>query len=306
MSADAVLETRARIATDHDIEIRIPKEQCYSPTVGINDVLPDRGSMPQKIEDLLEKLNHAVELYDSPERTTFAARTPSGAEPYPFRLPLIHRTGDIGKGDVKSILRDGELRPPSQPSREELDLGLEPAVYFFYGADAYDMGSVAFVYFPETEELYPSDFSPFDSGAIASPPRLTSGVHGPGWEDSMVRQSFLREHTGAGTDLNEFAFKYVVAHFRVIQDYVKRSQEAPDWPVYHGLECLEALDRRAWTIEVRVQKGIPIKEAQAIVVDEAKVHVYKFPDECARLIVLVEPSQALEEVIADYVMQHYF
>ena len=123
----------------------------------------------------------------------------------------------------------------------------------------------------------------------------------------MVRQSFLQEHTGAGTDLDEFAFKYTVAHFRDLRDYVKRSQEdSPDWPAYHGLECLEGSDRRAWTIEVRVQKSIPIKEAQAIIVDEAMVQLYDFRDEYARLIVLVEPSQALEEVIAEYVIQHYF
>jgi hypothetical protein len=215
---------------------------------------------PRAIEDLLDELN--LEVAANPARVRNQSSARPATERLLGKLPLVHRTGKKGGAPLADVLVSGRLSAGSAPTDQERDLGLSPSTYFFLGSGAYPHGNAALLL--ETEEIVDcvGQFSPFDSGALGTPPHLepaaTSRI--PGWSSQSVRTDKLRRHTGDARDLHKFASAYIPAHFRDPLDYARRNRGKPDWPTYHGLES-PTDDARAWTIEVRAAKPILLSPA---------------------------------------------
>jgi hypothetical protein len=267
--------------------------------------------MPHKFSHFKKKLTEAIhedERASAYERASFAKES--------LKLPLVHRTGHPAQANaLTNIFEDGNLRKRESQSKQEADLNLEPAVYFNCGAGAYPKGRAAFVFRPETATRDKSTFTPFDSGGLAIPCYLTPEDGNPAWSDPKVRQDFLVEHTGQCTDLNEFTLHYLHAHFHDIKDYTRC--ETPDFPLYHGLK---RTNPRAWTIEVRIPHHIPLRELQALILEDADVlnllNDSLFGDDSLKVIVLSKNSPAdlwveeagnpLQVGISKFIIDEYF
>jgi len=262
-----------------------------------------------------KKIADAIDARDSQRQDAYERTKKS----HPLKLPLVHRTGK--RTTLKSILGDGQLRPPANPSPREAELNLQPGIYFFLGTGAYPNGSVALVFRSETANQQDSSYVPFDSGALGSPIYLTPSNYSFNWSDAKVRKSFLEDHTGDCKDLDEFELHYLNAHFRDVKNYVTRPQNSdPDWPPYHGLtSSLNNPDRRAWTIEIRMLASVALKDLQAIVLDGddllflGEFADQPFGDNGPRVIVIdendieVEDSQdPVQRAVSRFIIEHYF
>jgi len=254
------------------------------------------------LSDLIEKLRDAIA--GAPERAAAAEKAWSASEPLTAKLPLVHRTGDRRRGSVLDrIFVDGYLRPPKQPSSREADLELAPAVYFNYGAGNCPRGNVALVFPPpitDSEGFSESTFTYFDSGALGTPRYLDCPSREPAWEDIETRRAFLREHTWPCKDLTRSAEVYLAAHFKDHRDYVRLKD--PDWPPYHGLTSATG-DPRAWTIEVRNPKSVPLEGLEAILLDRALLR--QISDTYLGFVRLVEHSDGFDRGIADYIEENH-
>ncbi|MBI5491116.1 MAG: hypothetical protein HY905_27540 [Deltaproteobacteria bacterium] len=134
-------------------------------------------------------------------------------------------------------------------------------MYFFLGYPAYDNGQVGIVIDPAATLTRDARFSPFDSGGLdtvkgTDRPHLVPTTPRP-WA-AADRLALLRELSGKGTDLPGYSALFLAAHFHEPRDYMRLGQRSdPDWPAYHGLAA-DDRDRRAWTVEVRVQEEVPL------------------------------------------------
>lgn len=171
------------------------------------------------------------------------------------RLPLVHRTNTPIKPSAKEILRTGSIRVSDELTPEEEACGMRHAVYFFLGRAAFDKGNVAFLVNRHAVAHGPGTFSCFDSGAL-SKRYLRHAVD----MDEPARATHLANHSCALRHLDDVSGPFIAAHFNDPLTYVRAPQIAvPDYPAYHGLVSGND-DRRAWTIEARVEDAVAVRD----------------------------------------------
>lgn len=216
--------------------------------------------MPRDVACLLDALRRVIA--DDADRRVASDENAVRASETVALMPVVHRTADPkSPRDWRRILG---AEPPAIAlsavlSDEEAVVGLTHAAYFFLGCAAKPEGNVALVLQTDAVTQKPSTFSPFDSGALGSG-YLRPADEALDWSNDARAQA-LDMHTGAGSDLGDFAGEYVGGHFRNPDDYVRREQTSePDFPTYHGLRSSNG-DRRAWSIEVRSHEPVNLEPA---------------------------------------------
>lgn len=204
--------------------------------------------MPRPLQDLLERLERDVDGSD--ERRSNYESTRERADNLARALPLVHRTGHAD--DWRNVFEQNCLAASAVDREYERKAGRERSVYFFLGAGAFDKGHVALLLRPHrTLDSHDATFTPFDTGGM----KFCTPCDG--WNDDTYRRH-LETYTGSADDLPEFAGRYIAAHFRVPERYVKAPQYSPpDFPAFHGL-CSKNDDRRAWTVEVQCPDDVAI------------------------------------------------
>jgi len=252
---------------------------------------------PRSLPDLLLSIERALEEDGDRKQRCAACRTT--AEGLGAKLPLVHRTGKLGAGSWKAIVREGVLRAGDAGTELERALGYERAVYFFLGCAAYPAGTVAFL-LDAAALPAGSTFTPFDSGSLEKGFAVPADATRWATWDPASQRSVFEEHLGAGSDAPAFAASYVTAHFRAPLDYVRRPQQSvPDYPPYHGLRSTSG-DRRAWSIEVRIHEDVDISSAGALagIVLERHQMLAHLPDHvAAEVTVAGEEEDMTGEVV---------
>ncbi len=169
-------------------------------------------------------------IANEPKREGLRSSNANSAHALVSSLPLVHVTGREGTDSWSRICASSALKAATTQA-EERSCGWDRAVYFFLGSAAYPKGRCALLLTQQIIEQSPSSFSPFDSGALSGGHAWRDNQHWPEPE----RTEFLREHSGLGRELPDFAKDYIASHFEDVKAYVERPQISdPDLPPHHG------------------------------------------------------------------------
>jgi hypothetical protein len=134
----------------------------------------------------------------------------------------------------------------------EASFGFQPSLYFYVGFSHPSFGDAVLVYEPESFDLDQGGATPFDSGGFHRDHIVVAGVTSPTAKREYVTRSDVRLNAWrAGFT------RYVAEHFESAKAYVQGQSPTQD-DLSHRLG--DAMDRRAWTWELRLHRDHPVFE----------------------------------------------
>lgn len=249
--------------------------------------------MPRPVDEMIAELRGR---WDSASRD---ATTPTRASDLASRLPLVHRTGQDGQR-WQSIFLEGRLAGVTPGTRWEREmLGVDKAVYFFWGCGAYPKGTVALLL-----EGVPSGIrctaTPFDTGGCGHGYFLRAGL--PLSEDE-IELTLDRFTLDDGARVSEYGAHYIADLFDDPLDYVRLPQQAPSqYPPIHELAS-PTDERRAWSIEIRFHGDVPVPPEQLRkVVVKGRDRFLELPPHYRRIAAVSSPEDDFDQAIAKQVL----
>jgi hypothetical protein len=250
--------------------------------------------MPRPVDEMIGELRNR---WDSASRDT---STLTRASDLASRLPLVHRTGRAGQR-WQSIFLDARLTGGAPGTQWERDvLGVDKATYFFWGCGAYPHGSVALLL-----ESVPSESrcmaTPFDTGGCEGGFFIRAGR---ALSEAESRSTLDRFTLDDGARVAEYGAHYITDLFDEPLEYVRRGQYSrPERPPVHELAS-PTDDRRAWTIEIRVDGDVAVPpERLKKVVLRRREQLRELPPRYRRLAAVSSREDDFGQGIADQVEQ---